>query len=83
MGPERPFIGRESSELISLFTEHTGGAAISSIKGHLFRLWAPAFPRHAHMRSQLDQAGTIDEIKLWNSDMSRRAGIRCEPYVTG
>ena len=43
---EAPFIGKESAELISYFVSHKGGAAISSIKGHLFRLWAPAFPRY-------------------------------------
>ena len=77
---EPPFIGRESADLIQAYEKHRGGASISSIKGHLFRLWAPAFPRLPHFRARLDDLGEIEEIKEWNSDMSRQAGIRCEPY---
>ena len=45
-GHEIPFIGRESADLITAHVNYQGGASISSIKGHLFRLWAPAFPRY-------------------------------------
>ena len=77
---EVPFIGKESSDLIHAYVKLKGGASISSIKGHLFRLWAPAFPRYPQFRARLDDLGSIDEIKEWNSDMSRTCGIKCEPY---
>ena len=45
-GPNPPFIGQESDQLIKLFIENPGGGSISSIKAHLFRIWAPGLCRH-------------------------------------
>ena len=41
-----PFIGHESDQLIKLFIDKPGGGSISSIKAHLFRIWAPGLYRH-------------------------------------
>ena len=45
-GPTPPFIGQESDQLIKLFIEKPGGGSVSSIKAHLFRIWAPGLCRH-------------------------------------
>lgn len=45
-GPNPPFIGQESDQLIKLFIEKPGGGSVSSIKAHLFRIWAPGLCRH-------------------------------------
>ena len=53
-GPNPPFIGHESDQLIKLFIETPGGGSISSIKAHLFRIWAPGLCRHRKFREKAE-----------------------------
>lgn len=78
--PSIPFIGAESDQLIKLFLNNPGGGSLSSIKAHLFRIWAPGLCRHPVMRNRLDLISSMDDFSEWNSDMSRISGIQCEPY---
>ena len=75
-GPNPPFIGQESDQLIKLFIETPGGGSISSIKAHLFRIWAPGLCRHRKFREKAEFLDCVFQTRFSNDERQARLSVR-------
>ena len=65
----------EAEEFIRLFQQDPGGAALSSLKSFLFRVWKRALLSHQSMRDRLETCG-----QAYNSDRHHSAGFGIQSW---